>query len=159
MIRKNGQFDDNLDFQLSDEFKKDLGNLFKPGDSVPPEIDRAILDRASNRIVSRQRRYRIIRRIGTVAATAAVIILAFSLDLSKKPETQSPATSLAQAVSFDIDQSGRVDILDAFKLARHLESSRTGIERELDMNNDGIVDRKDVDTVALAAVALDKGVL
>lgn len=159
MIRKNGQFDDNLDFQLSDEFKKDLGNLFKPGDSVPPEIDRAILDKATIRIFGRKKRYRIIRRIGTVAATAAVIILAFSLDLSKKPKTQAPATSLAQTVSFDIDQSGRVDILDAFKLARNIESNQTGIERGLDMNNDGTIDRKDIDTVALAAVALDKGVL
>jgi len=158
MIRKNEQFDDNLDLQLSDEFKTDLANLFKPGHSIPPEIDRAILDKASGRILVRQRRYRIIRRIGIVAATAAVILLAFSLDLSKKSKTQAPSAYLAQTVSFDIDQSGRVDILDAFKLARNIESS-DHVDSNFDMNKDGIVDRKDVDTVALAAVALDKGVL
>ncbi len=158
MTRKNGQFDDNLNSRVSDDFKTDLGNLFKPRHTVPPEIDRAILDKASGKIFGRQRRHRIIRRIGTVAATAAVILLAFSLDLSKKPKTQAPSTYLAQTISFDIDQSGRVDILDAFKLARHIEST-ANVDANFDMNGDGLVNRGDVDFIALAAVRLDKGVL
>jgi len=51
-----------------------------------------------------------------------------------------------------------VDILDAFKLARHVESTdRT--EKKWDINGDGVVNSDDVDLIALAAVRLDKGVL
>jgi len=50
-----------------------------------------------------------------------------------------------------------VDILDAFKLARHVESAGA-VEAKWDFNADGLVNRKDVDAVASAAVRLDKGV-
>jgi hypothetical protein len=158
MNGKKEQFDNNINLQVSNEFKTDLVNLFKPGRSVPPEIDRAILDKASNKFLHRQKRNRIVRRIGIAAATAAVILLAFSLDLSKRSKTQVPTASLAQTVSFDIDKSGRVDILDAFKLARHIESAAT-VDTNLDMNGDGIINQDDVDSIATAAVSLNKGVL
>jgi hypothetical protein len=58
----------------------------------------------------------------------------------------------------DIDRSGRVDILDAFKLARQIKAGLQPSEK-WDMNGDGQVNRKDVDLVAFAAVRLDKGVL
>jgi hypothetical protein len=51
-----------------------------------------------------------------------------------------------------------VDILDAFKLARQIESAGP-TEKNWDINGDGLVDRHDVDMVAFAAVRLDKGVL
>ncbi len=62
------------------------------------------------------------------------------------------------AVPADIDLNGRVDILDAFKLARHIESDARPDAR-WDINGDGLVNRTDVDNVARAAVRLDKGVL
>ena len=53
----------------------------------------------------------------------------------------------------DVDGSGRVDILDAFALARTL--SRGGrVEPELDFTHDGRVDRADVDHVAQLAVRI-----
>jgi hypothetical protein len=72
---------------------------------------------------------------------------------------------VAEARAIDIDRNGRVDILDAFKLARQIESAgRTEANLSLreqgwDMNGDGLVNRNDVDLVASAAVRLDKGVL
>ena len=63
----------------------------------------------------------------------------------------------SKVVPSDIDGNGRVDILDAFKLARGIE----GVERgatEWDINGDGVVNREDVDYVAFKAVRLDKGV-
>ncbi len=51
-----------------------------------------------------------------------------------------------------------MDILDAFKLARQIESADSA-EIKLDVNGDGKVNRDDVDLVASAAVRLDKGVL
>jgi len=56
----------------------------------------------------------------------------------------------------DIDGSGRVDILDAFTLARVLDERRA-VERKWDVTGDGKVDRADVDAVAMSAVRLDKG--
>jgi hypothetical protein len=62
--------------------------------------------------------------------------------------------SLAQA---DIDRNGTVNILDAFTLARHIEAERPH-RASWDVNADGLIDRRDVDTVAFTAVRLNKGV-
>ncbi|MHC4229665.1 MAG: dockerin type I domain-containing protein, partial [Planctomycetota bacterium] len=86
-----------------------------------------------------------------------VIILAFSLNLTEKPAPTTLRPGLAKAPAADIDQNGRVDILDAFKLARQIELAGS-TEAILDINGDGLVNRDDVDMVALAAVRLDKGV-
>jgi hypothetical protein len=51
-----------------------------------------------------------------------------------------------------------VDILDAFKLARYVESAER-TEKKWDINGDGLVNSNDVDLVASAAVRLDKGIL
>ncbi len=158
MNEKNEQYNEDLSLKISPKLKADLGNLFKSQHSIPPEIDRAILEQASRKLIRRQKRHIIIRRIGTIAAAAAVIIFAFSLDLTKKPQPSVPYSYLAETVSIDIDQSGRVDILDAFKLARHIEST-DNVDSNFDMNGDGIVDRGDVDFIASTAVSLDKGVL
>jgi hypothetical protein len=92
-----------------------------------------------------------------IAAAAAVIILAFSLDLTKQPDQTTDSFSISKTQAEDIDQNGRVDILDAFKLAKHIESAdRT--ETTWDLNGDGLIDRSDVDIVANAAVRLNKGV-
>lgn len=50
-----------------------------------------------------------------------------------------------------------MDILDAFRLAKGIES-RGPTTAEWDVNGDGRIDRDDVDDVAFAAVRLDKGV-
>jgi len=47
--------------------------------------------------------------------------------------------------------------IDAFRLARHIESA-SPTKRKWDINGDGLVNRDDVDKVALAAVRLNKGV-
>jgi len=165
MNKGNGQFDDNSGLKVSEELKTDLGDLFKPQHSVPPEIDRAILDKASGKLIRPQRRHNIIRRIGIIAATAAVVIFAFSLDLSRKPKQSTTVSYFAETRSADIDLSGRVDILDAFKLARQIESANNSElilslrKQGFDMNGDGLVNRGDVDFIAKAAVRLDKGVL
>jgi hypothetical protein len=72
---------------------------------------------------------------------------------------QSVSRSQVTAVtSKDIDRDGRVDILDAFMLARHIEFS-TPPKDEWDINHDGAVDRADVDLIAMASVSLDRGVV
>jgi len=99
-----------------------------------------------------------------VPATAAAAILVgisiwwFNASPTARtaPEGRPQALAVARPVE-DIDRNGTVDILDAFTLARHIEAGRPA-DRMWDFNGDGLVDRRDVDTVALAAVRLSKGV-
>ena len=66
-------------------------------------------------------------------------------------------TALRQLASVpgDFDRSGRVDILDAFALARQLDSDV--VPTLGDFNGDGRIDRADVDAIAMAAVRLTEG--
>ena len=68
-----------------------------------------------------------------------------------------PAALAVSPSQADIDRNGEVNILDAFTLARHIES-RQPLSQLWDLNGDGLVDRRDVDTIAMAAVRLNKGV-
>ncbi|HUT28443.1 MAG TPA: dockerin type I domain-containing protein [Sedimentisphaerales bacterium] len=165
MATENQHFDENIDLEAGQKLSTDLKALFEPQGSVPPQVDRAIMDRANKRFVRRGRRL-VVRWAGSAAAAAAVIILVLLVDPSHKRTSRQAAesfdagkTSLAAAdLPPDIDRSGRVDILDAFKLARHIKAGGQP-NKKWDMNGDGLVDRKDVDLVAFAAVRLDKGVL
>ena len=56
----------------------------------------------------------------------------------------------------DINRDGRVDILDAFQLARELGSGQKPAPG-LDLNGDGVVDSRDVEIIAVQAVKLGKG--
>ena len=160
MTERKEHFDEDLDLRVPSKLSADLNALFEPKVGVPPEVDRAVMDRAHKHLIPLQSGKRRRLRIHwgwRIAAAAAVIILAFSLDLTKQPDPATDSLTLSKAQAVDIDRNGRVDILDAFKLARHIESaSRT--ETEWDFNGDGLIDHSDVDMVALAAVRLDKGV-
>jgi hypothetical protein len=166
MATENQHFDENIDLEAGPKLSGGLKALFEPGGSVPPEVDRAIMDRANRRLVRRSRRLAV-RWASSAAAVAAVIVLVFVLNpTEKRTSRQMPdrsevrKTSIAAAaeVASDIDHSGRVDILDAFKLARQIKAGLQPSEK-WDMNGDGLVNRKDVDLVAFAAVRLDQGVL
>jgi len=149
------------DLRIPSKLSADLNALFEPRVGVPPEVDRAVMDRAHKHFTALQSgksgRLRV-HWVWRIAAAAAVVIFAFSLDLTKKPEPTAYRYSLSKTQAIDIDRNGRVDILDAFKLAKHIESAGPA-ETEWDINGDGLIDRSDVDVVALAAVRLDKGVL
>ena len=175
MTDRKEHFDEDLEgrreagteVKVPPKLAADLNALFEPPLTVPPEVDRAVMDRASQHFVRRQSikgGRRRLRWAGTAAAAAAVIIFALVFDFTKQ---SSPTISQLDhpVARADIDRSGRVDILDALKLARHIESaSRAETSLSLrkqgwDINGDGLVNRSDVDLVAYAAVRLDKGVL
>jgi hypothetical protein len=160
MTEQNRQFDDR-ERPVSDRLRKDLRALFGPTGSVPPEVDRAILNQASRRL--RKRRPIILRLpwAGGIAAAAAMVALGVFLYHGSAPDSHpSPIINYQSAAAerrVDIDGNGRVDILDAFRLAKGIES-RGPTAAGWDINNDGRLDREDVDAVAFAAVRLDKGV-
>ncbi len=142
---------------------EDLAALYAADVPVPPEVDETIIAMARERFVPRAQRprRRLVLRwapVGALAAAAAVIILFLFPALLMRPMPRaSREAALAMKVSLreDIDGSGRVDILDAFLLARHIESA-AGPRNDWDMNGDGTVDRTDVDMIARAAVSLER---
>ena len=169
MSEETKHFDEDLNLKVSQKFSEYLNIFFKPQFSIPPEVDRAVLDRAYQHLTQKHWSHHILRHISIwrIAAAAAVIIFAFSLNLTQKSGPTTSQSLLEEARAVDIDRNGRVDILDAFKLARYVESTGRA-EKKWDINGDGLVNSNDVDLVASAAVRLpaqktrvqvDKGVL
>jgi hypothetical protein len=56
----------------------------------------------------------------------------------------------------DLNHDGRVDILDAFQLARETRSGAKP-DATADLNHDGLVDRRDAELIATHAVKLERG--
>ncbi len=67
---------------------------------------------------------------------------------------EAPNSQSLTAARGDIDGSGSIDILDAYALARRLEQGQAG---ELDLNNDGQTNQRDIDWIANQVVALNSG--
>jgi len=148
----NPKNDEQFDFQTGEPFAKDLRLLFEPGRGVRPEIDRAVMDAAARHLKRPHRSRRWVYWAGSAAA-AMIVAGVLLMNFGKSANTHAPV-----ALKNDIDRNGAVDILDAFQLARQI-----GVTDEpdptWDANGDGVVDQKDVDAVAFAAVRLKEGVL
>jgi hypothetical protein len=163
MMEHNKQFD-NLDRHVSDRFRQDLRSLFQPPGPVPRQTDKTILDQARTRLAKPHRLIIHLRWAAGIAAAAAVIALGLVLfnvvtpDFDPGPQStirnpQSPGPVLAEGRA-DVDGNGRVDILDAFRLARSIEA-QAPVDERWDLNGDGRLDQDDVDLVASAAVRLE----
>jgi hypothetical protein len=88
-----------------------------------------------------------------IAASLLVAIGAVTLwRWPRRPDALAPV-GMQVARAQDIDGDGRVDILDAFTLARVVETQRAD-NSAWDFDHDGRVDRGDVNAIAAAAVAL-----
>jgi hypothetical protein len=82
------------------------------------------------------------------AATACLALAGLAYLTSR-----SPQQSFARE---DLNRDGRVDILDVFQLAREIQSGEKP-PREADLNQDGLIDRRDAELIATHAVNLEKG--
>jgi hypothetical protein len=122
---------------------------------VPPTVDEAVL-RASRRHLGRPPQARLgwLRLMPWVAAAAGIVLLA-AIPRFFKQSARGPAHDSALARR-DVNQGSRVDILDAFALARQLKQ---GGARNLqwDVNGDGVGDERDVAAIAARAVRLERG--
>jgi hypothetical protein len=128
--------------------------------TVPATLDAAILSEAKAGF-ARRRRFRLAARAAVgVAAAAAVIAIALPLvHQSQRESTASHAPVVTQMLSVmpgaseDVDHSGKVDILDAFVVAKLVDAGKQ-IDVAYDVNGDGKVDQSDVDRIAQTAVAV-----
>jgi hypothetical protein len=72
---------------------------------------------------------------------------------------REPLRSIVRQAAFareDVNQDGRVDILDAYQLAQRVDSG-AALPARFDFNRDGTVNRRDAELVAVRAVKLGKG--
>lgn len=86
-------------------------------------------------------------------ATACLLLCAVAYRITRTPLSTNPPLAY---VHEDLNRDGRVDILDAFQLAWQLQSGDPP-GPNLDFNGDGVVDHRDVNTIAAQAVKLEKG--
>ena len=129
--------------------------------AVPPALDAAILADARAGF-ARRRRFALARRVGIAAlgtaAAAALAVLALRpamTGVEPQPGTGVQHLSVVTAAAAeDVDHSGKVDILDAFVVAKLIEVD-SQINETYDVNGDGKVDQSDVDRIASVAVAVD----
>ena len=172
MTEEKRHHDDELGFAVSPRFSEDLGRVLGPTGEVPADVDRAVAEAARRHFAHRPRRPWWLRWTVPATAAAAILVTVCLWCAGRGPTDHSvqgiasPAlrdafhaseTMRMEAVRADIDGNGRVNILDAFALARHIESAGP-VSQTWDINGDGRVDRKDVDMVAFASVRLSKGV-
>ncbi len=121
--------------------RDELRSLYAPQLRASTEIDRRI-ERATRIHFAQTRRVARFHRLTPFAAAAALMLAVLWMPSPTAPE--------------DVDGNGRVDILDAFVLARRLKTS-AAIQPAWDVTGDGRVDAADVDAIAMAAVRLSKG--
>jgi hypothetical protein len=135
--------------------------------SVPESVDRAVLARAREHLASPRRGnawLAAVRRTGgkkwtalgrplvAAAATAVLLILVWNgIDMDRL--TGGGRSDGRGRISEDLDGNGRVDIADAFHLARAIAGNHS-LRTDWDVNQDGEVGSKDIDAIACAAVRI-----
>jgi hypothetical protein len=142
---------EDFDLDQFQSFKSGLARLHDPGIAVPSELDDAILSHARRSFQARVLRWAIVRRIGIGLAAAAVLTIGIRVFV---PHDHYPAALLQRpqlAQLADVNHDGRVDILDAYSVARHI-ARHEPLDAAWDVNGDGVVDQKDVDIIANLAV-------
>jgi hypothetical protein len=154
MADSDGQIDGGLEMGDPQRLRDDLHALYGARGEAPPRLDAAIVGMAQRHFARHRRRRLLLRTVAVSAAAASVVLVIWGAQLwDRTPVLTIPTTAVE-----DIDRDGRIDIRDAFLLARRLEASQPSNLR-WDINRDGEVDRTDVDTIAMAAVKLDGGTI
>jgi hypothetical protein len=143
----NADPDNQPEPELPPKLAEALRSLNRPKIRVPSSIDEAIAQAAADHL--RREPVRVLWPNRYWLAAAAALVLGLFL---LRPWERFDRPDLRA----DLDRSGRVDVLDAFLLARKLADGSAGLE--FDLNGDGRVDQRDVDFAANQAVRLPSGI-
>lgn len=156
MCKSDGQYESD-EFPGSDQMPQlaeALSALTESGPAVPRRVDEAILAQA-RRALSRPKRKRWrgpALAAASIALAGVITWLAFSPAPRPPAASRAPLTEIAADLPGDLDRSGRVNIADAFALARGLKDGTPPTDG--DFNGDGRIDSADVEALAMRAVAL-----
>ncbi|MBK7875502.1 MAG: hypothetical protein IPJ77_07085 [Planctomycetes bacterium] len=141
---------DEDDPKLPRGLEDGLGGLFGPSAAEQAELDQRIGRAARTRFARRQKvapARPSVRRVWALRAAAAVLVAFGGWMLAR---VLAPAPRPHEVARLDLDGNGRVDVLDAFQVARGV--ARGATKPEWDVDGDGRVDRNDADAVAREAV-------
>jgi hypothetical protein len=143
------EHDDASEPRIPAKLAAELKALYTPPRPVPMFVDASVLGKAQ-RFLAQIRELRSVIRLPqalAIAAAVALAVLVGSLLFSSK----RPASMARE----DVNADGRVDVLDAFALARQLQQGAV-LDRQFDFNGDGVVNQRDIDAVANQAVKVEK---
>ena len=151
MSGRNENFDDSAEAPA--ELVRALRDLPQERIFVPRTFDEAVLRAARKHLEGENKRrvgwFRLMPWAVAVALLALVLLLA-------EVFTGKLAKQRAQAFAReDVNHDGRVDILDAFALAKQFRT-QSATSARWDLNGDGVVDDRDVAVIAAQAVRLTK---
>jgi hypothetical protein len=174
MDMQNGQHKDE-DLEAPRKLIAALSQLPRESIFVPPTVNEALIQAARKHLGPgerpRPRWFRLIPWTMATAGLAAAVLLAYphakdlldlgqakrvarrGLEIPTDSRIQPQAKGLAYARE-DLNHDGTVDILDAFMLARKLQSVPP-FDPNLDVNGNGVVDHRDIETIAAHAVSLE----
>ena len=145
MDKKMNQHGD-LSQRVGDQLGRDLKRLFGSSSPVSKGFDTRVMAHY-RRSQTRRLRLRWVRY-----AAAAIVLLTVGLFMVQNHSSLDPQVKVG-ALPMDIDRDGRVNILDALRLAQQLPTAQI-VSSQWDFNGDGTIDRQDVDLVAYRAVRL-----
>jgi len=92
------------------------------------------------------------RRTAPIAAAASLLIAAI---VALRFVTAADSTDF---IAGDVNGDRRVDVIDAYRLARAIEAGREGgIDRRFDFSHDSLIDHGDVSALMEKIVSLDRG--
>jgi len=137
------------------QFRKDLTSLTCGHIEIPQEVDQAVLRKATTALARTEgTRFTYGKPIAWLAAAASLTLVIWISGLFRS-STTAPLQATVASTPGDLDRNGRVDILDAFQLARELDDDIAPTAG--DINADGVIDRADVEAIAMKAVTLEQG--
>jgi hypothetical protein len=160
--------------QLPHEVVAALRDRHGPKISVPESLDKAILADAASHLrtitpstlVRPKRRSRTWIAVSTGSLAAAMLLFVMWPGGVQNPEkTQqssfaessadisAPESISVAVVAQDVDQNGTINILDAFALARTIDSNNANTN-QWDLNGDGQTNGDDINLIAMTAVTL-----
>ncbi|MFM7055584.1 MAG: dockerin type I domain-containing protein [Planctomycetota bacterium] len=152
------QADSSFDDDLPESLRDSLQSRFGTAVSVPSAIDDAILTDARRHLTitrpgTTRTRWKILRIASLTSALAAAAVVLMIRVRPPNPEldNQRPVAA-SQTLSGDVDGNGRIDIVDAFTLARQLQQKVSVVA--VDADGDGRTTQADVDALAQRAVML-----
>jgi hypothetical protein len=150
----NNRDRDSDGLEAPPELVSALKRLSKPPIFIPAMIDDAIAHATRRRLSPhKEPRFKWTIIFRWAAALAALVLLLAIIPQFLRKSGSAPDSRFAIG---DVNHDGKVDILDAFALAKKLKAG-TPPNPQLDINGDGVVDERDVATVAAQAVRLEKG--
>jgi Dockerin type I domain len=139
------------ELKASPKLAQALRSLQKESIFIPPQVDEVVLKSVQPHLAQIKKPKAVWNKTNRILAMAAAFVLAGFVTITLLNSRGSGPRNFARE---DLNHDGRVDILDAFQLARELKSGKA---QNLDLNADGHTDASDVEVIARRSVNLEKG--